>query len=104
MSIAYAVIAGILCLAGGFFYGLLPLKEENMTAHQKTGARTSSIVVFGVFVALILMNEDMASWVALAGALVGFGVGKVPPVTRFMQSHWKLVAPRKNLKRRSPKK
>lgn len=104
MSLVYAIAAGIICLAGGFFYGLLPLKEENLTAKQKTGARTSSIVVFGVFILLILMKEDMASWVALAGAIVGFGIGKIPPITHFMQTHWSLVAPRRKTKKRSPKK
>lgn len=101
--LALSIISVIVCLAGGLFFGILPLRENDLTAKQKTVSRTASIVVFGFVIILILMGEDLGSWISIGAALVGFGIGRIPPLRAFFASHWKIFRD-KNSKTMSPRK
>lgn len=103
MTIALSIICGILCFLGGGFFGVIPLREEQQTVQQKTLSRTMSIVVLGIVIILILLGEDVASWIAIAAALVGFGAGKIPPLQAFFTTRWKVFRG-KNARTQSPRK
>lgn len=101
--LALSIISGIVCCAGGLFFGIIPLRENEQTSRQKTLSRTASIVVFGFVIILILLGDNIGSWISIALALVGFGIGRIPPLRRFFSSHWKIFRA-KNAKTMSPRK
>lgn len=103
MLLALSIVSGVICFLGGAFYGILPLREQELTAKQKTLTQTASIVVFGLVIILILTKQDLASWIAIGATFAGFGVGKIPPLRNFMTSHWKIFRA-KNAKTLSPRK
>ncbi|MCI1984000.1 MAG: hypothetical protein LKJ47_04405 [Bifidobacteriaceae bacterium] len=103
MALALSIIAGIVCFLGGLFYGILPLREDDMTGKQKTATRTVSIIVFGLVIILIILGDNLGSWIAIGAAFVGFGVGKIPPLQKFFAARWKIFRP-KGAKTLSPRK
>jgi dolichol kinase len=103
MLLAVSIISGIVCFIGGAVYGVLPLKEDQQTAQQKTVSRTFGIIIIGLFIILIFLGQDVASWIVIIAALAGFGVGKIPPLRKVLTNRWKFFR-HKNVKTLSPRK
>lgn len=103
LSLVISIGSGIICLLGGLFYGILPVREEDQTANQRMWSRAVALIVFGIVIVLILAKEDAASWIAIAATFAGFGIGKIPLLRNFVRSHWKLMRtkPQKSHKTRS---
>ncbi|MCI1901168.1 MAG: hypothetical protein LKI93_00305 [Bifidobacteriaceae bacterium] len=101
--LALSIISALICFLGGGFYGILPMKEDKLTGQQKTITRTVSIVVFGLVIILILVGEDLWSWIAIGAAIIGFGIGKIPALRKFFAAHWKIFRSR-DAKTLSPRK
>lgn len=91
----YAVIigCGILALLVGFFFGLLPMKNDLMTPDQRTWSQVASLIGIGLVVVLILLGQDVASWVAIGGMVAGILIGIIPAIKRAMQARFTWLRP-----------
>lgn len=102
----YAVIigSGILALLVGFFFGLLPMKNDRMTPDQRTWSQVASLIGIGLVVVLILIGQDLASWVAIGAMVAGILIGVIPAIKQTMQSRFVWLRPGEEPDRRKPGK
>lgn len=102
----YAVIigSGILALLVGFFFGLLPMKNDRMTPDQRTWSQVASLIGIGLVVVLILIGQDLASWVAIGAMVAGILIGVIPAIKQTMQSRFIWLRPGEEPDRRKPGK
>lgn len=106
MILALSIILCILCFAGGLLYGFLPLRQEQQTRAQKTVVDVDGIAVFAFVIILMFLEANTASWIAIACVAVGFGIGRIPALRRWVSSTWvffeeaKTTAPHQSTKHR----
>lgn len=100
MVIAVCVISGVFCFVVGVFFGLLP-KNYDMTPEQKKSSNVMGLLVLGVILFEMFSETfDLASWVSIITAIVGYGVGKIPPLHDWAISKWTYFEPVKRGKRK----
>ena len=88
LTLTMCIVLGILGLVIGLIFGALPLKTELMTHRQQSYSSVLGILAMGGVLVLILLGQDIASWILIAALLIGFLVGKIPPVHTFFLTHW----------------
>ena len=76
LSIAMAVVLGIICLASGLLLGAMPMQNSKMTERQRRVSSLLCFIIAIVYIVLLFSGQDMATWTMLGGIFAGFGIGK----------------------------
>ncbi len=93
LVIAIAAVMGVISLATGLFLGALPSRSGEMTEKQ---SRISSLVGFAIaiiYIVFMLLKQDLSTWTILVGVILGFVIGKIPPVHSFCVDKWDFFKP-----------
>lgn len=93
MWITIDVILGLICLAGGLFLGFFPLKRSQMDHQQEQISSTVGFVFAVVFVALMVMNRTVETWIIVIALLCGFGFAKIPSLLQWARRKWDIFRP-----------
>lgn len=93
LSIAMAVVLGIICLASGLLLSAMPMQNSKMTERQRRVSSLLCFIIAIVYIVLLFSGQDMATWTMLGGIFAGFGIGKIPPVHNFLVSKWDFLKP-----------
>lgn len=101
---AFIIGSGILALLVGFFFGLLPMKNDRMTPDQRTWSQVASLIGIGLVVVLILIGQDVASWVAIGALVAGILIGIIPAIKQPMQARFGWLQPLQESDRVKPNK
>lgn len=103
LSMAAAVVLGLICLAAGLLLGALPIQNSKMTDQHRRLSSLLCFIIAIVYIAMIFTGQDLSTWTMLFGILAGFIIGKIPPVHEFFVSKWDFLKPYEP-KKRSKKK
>ena len=93
LSIAMAVVLGIICLASGLLLGAMPMQNSKMTERQRRVSSLLCFIIAIVYIVLLFSGQDIPTWTMLRGIFAGFGIGKIPPVHNFLVSKWDFLKP-----------
>ncbi|KFI55146.1 hypothetical protein BCAT_0697 [Bifidobacterium catenulatum DSM 16992 = JCM 1194 = LMG 11043] len=89
LSLTVAIICGLLCLVAGVFFGSHAHSEQQkMTDAQRKASSLLCFIIAIVFVVLMFTGQDLATWTILGGIVVGFAVGKIPPLHEALVAKW----------------
>lgn len=88
LSLTVAIICGLLCLVAGVFLGAMPIQNSKMTDAQRKASSLLCFIIAIVFVVLMFTGQDLATWTILGGIVVGFAVGKIPPLHEALVAKW----------------
>ncbi|TCD54305.1 hypothetical protein EJ419_04520 [Alloscardovia theropitheci] len=100
MNLAMIIISGIIGLLAGILFGAFPLRTSSMTSKQQSYSSALSLLTFGIFIVLILLNLNTESYVFIGAVLIGFGVAKIPPIHNLFVENFKIFKPKKSSKER----
>ncbi|MBT1173365.1 hypothetical protein JS528_08405 [Bifidobacterium sp. MA2] len=107
LEITVTVIVAIVSVVIGLFFGLIPMKVDQLTEEQNKYSQFLGIIGVGLVIVLIFTKQDFASWVAILAMLAGVLVAKIPPLHRWGLERFPQLAPAKPkspLKRAKPAK
>lgn len=100
VEVVFCVILGVACLAGGLVLGFLPMKSDMMTETQTKVSQMVSFLIAVVFIMLMVIGLDAESWAMLIGAVLGYAIGKIPPLHRWAVERWAFLQPKETKRRR----
>lgn len=109
MSVAEIVITVVACVVGvpiGMFFGFIPLRTYQQTERQSKASQTLGVIGVGLVVVLIFTKHDPASWAAMFAMLAGVLVARIPPLHRAVLERFpwlKPVDPKAPRSSKSPK-
>jgi cell division protein FtsW (lipid II flippase) len=98
MSWVVLVVATLVCLAIGIFYGAVPWKNTQTTESQQKYSTVAGIIAVGIVIILMMAHQDLASWFAIGAVIVGILVAKIPPLHRWMLAKFPFFQPAKPVK------
>lgn len=87
MEIAIIIGSALASLAIGFFFGGLPLLTSQMSEQQNKYQQLMGIVAVGIVLVLIILKQDLSSWIAILAMAIGVGIAKIPPI-----HHWLIAS------------
>lgn len=93
LSLTVAIVCGLLCLVAGVFLGAMPIQNSKMTDAQRKASSLLCFIIAIVFVVLMFTGQDLATWTILGGVVVGFAVGKIPPLHEALAAKWDFLKP-----------
>lgn len=100
LSLTVAIVCGSLCLVAGVFLGAMPIQNSKMTDAQRKASSLLCFIIAIVFVVLMFTGQDLATWTILGGIVVGFAIGKIPPLHEVLVSKWDFLTPYEPKKKR----
>lgn len=106
ISLATAIVLGLICLTAGLLLGAMPIQNSKMTEQQRRASSLLCFVIAIIYIVMLFIGQDLATWTMLSGILVGFGIAKIPPVHGFFISQWDFLKPydpKKKTKKRNRK-
>ncbi|WEV65092.1 hypothetical protein [Bifidobacterium sp. ESL0764] len=95
VNLAIAIAMGIVGLALGFFFGLMPMRTYKMTDKQNRLQQWLAIAFILVIILLMYFKQDAASWAIILAAIVGMAIAKIPAINRRLLAKFKIFKPRK---------
>ncbi|NMM97327.1 hypothetical protein [Bifidobacterium olomucense] len=95
MEIAISAALGVVCVPCGTFLGLIPMKADQVTTKQSRASQMMCFIIALVFIGLLIAERDMETWAIVAGLLIGFGIGKIPPFHQWALAKWPFLEPKK---------
>ncbi|MFT8356229.1 MAG: hypothetical protein ABF780_00900 [Bifidobacterium aquikefiri] len=84
--------SAVVSLVLGLFLGFMPLKNDEMTEQQQKYSQLVGLLAFALLVGLIILHQNEASWVLIAGLVIGFVIGKIPPIRHHFSTRFALFA------------
>ena len=72
LSIAMAVVLGIICLASGLLLGAMPMQNSKMTERQRRVSSLLCFIIAIVYIVLLFSGQDLATWTMLGGIAIIF--------------------------------
>jgi hypothetical protein len=88
MQYLFFTVVALGGLAAGLFFGALPLRSTRMSEPQQRYSSLVGMISLGLVTVLIIIGQDLASWIAIASLFTAFGVGKIPLVHRALIRQW----------------
>lgn len=90
---AIIIIPGAITLLVGFFLGLLPLQNDQLTSSQKSWSQVVSLIGIGLVVILIFLGKNTASWICIGTMVLGLLIAILPPIKRAMLTRFSWFQP-----------
>lgn len=100
LSLAMAIVLGLICLASGLLLGAMPIKNDMMTERQRRASSLLCFVICIVYIVLMFCGQDLSTWTMLGGIIFGFLVAKIPPLHEFLVAHWSFLEPKASKQQR----
>lgn len=95
-TLLIAIVTGVIGLALGFFFGLMPLRTYKMTDRQTRLQQWLGIGFIIVIFLLMYFKQDIASWAIIIAAIVGVAIAKIPPIHGWFLVRFTIFAPAKD--------
>lgn len=93
LSLAMAIVLGLICLASGLLLGALPIKNAMLTERQRRASSLLCFVICIAYIVLMFCGQDLSTWTMLGGIIFGFLIAKIPPLHAFLVAHWSFLKP-----------
>ncbi|MBT1175089.1 hypothetical protein JS530_06175 [Bifidobacterium sp. LC6] len=95
MSMAISIALAVVCLPCGLFLGLIPLRADLVTTKQSKASQMMCFIIVLVFTGLLVSGRDLETWSIVIGLVIGFGIGKIPPLHAWALNKWPFLEPKK---------
>ena len=95
MSIVLSVVLAVVCVPCGLYLGLIPMRADQVTDKQSKASQLVSFVIAAVFIGLLIAGRDMETWSIVIGLVIGFAIGKIPPLHAWALAKWPFLEPKK---------
>lgn len=100
VEVVFCAVLGVACLVGGLVLGFLPMKSDMMTETQTKVSQMVGFLIAVVFIMLMVTGLDAESWAMLIGVVLGYAIGKIPPLHRWVVGRWMFFQPKETKRRR----
>ncbi len=94
MSLGILIGSGIIGTLAGILFGAFPLRTSHMTKKQESYTSALGFVALGLFLVLILINQNLASYIYIGGLVLGFAIAKIPVIHNFFVARFKIFKPK----------
>lgn len=95
LSIVLSVVLAVVCVPCGLYLGLIPMRADQVTDKQAKVSQLVSFVIAAVFIGLLIAGRDMETWSIVIGLVIGFAIGKIPPLHAWALVKWPFLEPKK---------
>lgn len=95
MSTIISIVLGVVCIPCGLFLGLIPMKADQVTDKQSKASQMLCFVIALVFIGLLVAGRDLETWGIVIGLVIGFAIGKIPPLHAWALAKWPFLEPKK---------
>ena len=106
ISLATAIVLGLICLTAGLLLGAMPIQNSKMTEQQRRASSLLCFVIAIIYIVMLFIGQDLATWTMLGDIHIVLGISTIPTIHGYFISKWDFIKqydPNKKTKKRNRK-